>query len=234
MRVILAFTVCVLVAGPALAAGPGTDYKFILDRNQSFIEMGFDGAPSFTYGSSPLEGHFTLNLTGGPGDWSGNCEAEGVSVSNTEAYSFGFGATTMHYLAPDTVRITDFDQWDEDSTAIAGTPVASGTLMTEMFVYAAGYMSALSPPYFTLSEWVPDTPPGYPYGIPWQIQVADDNNLGINRPGTPEATMYMYGQYEVQTGVYLNFYINLAGAVPEPGTISLLALGALGLLRRRW
>ena len=241
MRGLVALVVLALVAGPALAAGPGNDTTFVLDESQSFIEMGFYGSPSFTYGSSPLAGSFVLNLSNTeclPADWNVHCEFEGINAASTAPFSFGFGATTMHWLTAGALQLTDFDEYDNDSCELAGGPaISSCTMVTQMYVYGIGYMSALSPPYFTLDEWVPhEAAPGY--GLPFAVQVANDNSLGIGGAGAPEveSTIHMRGFYPVQTGVTLDFILHLAGqgaCVPEPATLGLVGLAGLALLRRR-
>ncbi len=86
------------------------------------------------------------------------------------------------------------------------------------------------------TDWMPiflysgilDAPPG---GLDYTIQIgnaADPRHLYIW--DTTDAALFV-GLHEGQQGIWLHGLV--AQAVPEPGTLSVLALGALALLRRR-
>ena len=255
MRGLLAVVACVLVAGPALAFGPGNDHTFTIDPDQSWVSLGFLGAPSYTYGVSPLAGDFVLNLTNQtltPTSWAGGMQMEAISAASTTAFSFGFGAVTGKFQNPGDLTFTDFDENDDmqyylpqgldpdgpgplpandGAVVYGGPPISSSIVYSEVYVYGIGYLSALSPPYFTLDEWVGPAP--------WSVQVANDNALGVGGPGIPEveAVLHLRGLYPVQTGTTIDFIMHLAGqgqiVVPEPASLCLLGLAGLPLLRRR-
>jgi hypothetical protein len=209
------------------------------------MEFGFAGAMSMYYGSSPIAGSFQMRYDADlvdQGLWESHCIAQrDIDAWNTQMFSFGFGPLSgiiwPGYSGlpipgyPGGMRLTGFDK----DNSLYGTPadtahyLESGTVnWTEVYVEGEGYMPALSPPYFTLSEWVGP--------MPWLIHAALDNGLGVTVPGPVETTMYTRGLYPVQPGVYLDVIIMIAGAgdmVPEPGTMSLLALSGLALIRRR-
>jgi hypothetical protein len=192
-----------------------------------------------------LQGEFVLNLlnyTLTPTDWNNRMQMEAISAASTTAFSFGFGAVTGKFQNPGDLTFTDFDENDDMGTyppfpgndvLYGGPPISSNLVYTEVYVYGIGYLSALSPPYFTLDEWIGPAP--------WSVQVASDNALGVNGvaagPPEVEAVLHLRGLYPVQTGTTIDFILHLAGqglvVVPEPATLCLLGLAGLPLLRRR-
>ena len=206
---------------------------FTIDPARSYTELGFYGAPSFTYGSSPLVGEYGVMTMNPVANWAnGVFELETISAVSTTSFSFGFGAVTGIFQNPGDLTFTDFDEGDNDQGFAWGEPaVASGTIYTEVYVYGVGYLSALSPPYFTLDEWIGPAP--------FVTQLAWDDNLGVNGAvaGDVESVIHLRGLYPVQTGTTIDFILHLEGQgviqVPEPATLSMLGLACLPLLRRR-
>ena len=238
MRGIAVVVACALLVAPAMA---GDTYRFVVDPNMSFIELGFEGAGSFTYGSSPNVGTFKLELDTASLLNGSMCAFVDVDTRTTQQLKFGFGALSGVFAAG---AVEMQDAYTEIPGTLSGAPpIASAStppgipgICSGVYVYAPGYMVAIG--YFTLDEWIGRTGapyPPFPYGLWWDVQVAYDNDLGIDglAPGELEATLYASGQYEVQTGVFLNMYIQLAGQTPEPTSLSLLGLAGLALLRRR-
>lgn len=242
MRGLMVVAMCAFLAAPALGARYRT-YDFTIDQSMSYMEFGFYGAMSMYYGSSPIAGNFQMRYdSDAVPNWESTCIAmHDIDAWNTNTFSFGFGPLSGKIWPgysgmpipgyPGGMRLLGFDKDRNEGTGPADNVhyTESTTVnWTEVYVEGEGYMPALSPPYFTLSEWVGP--------MPWLIHAAMDNGLGVPTPGNVETTLQTRGLYPIQPGVYLDVIIVLAGAgdiVPEPGTLSLLALSGLALIRRR-
>lgn len=242
MRGLMVVAMCALMVAPAFAVSYRT-YDFTIDSSMSYMEFGFYGAMSMYYGSSPIAGGFQMRYDADlVPDWESHCVAmKDIDAWNTSTFSFGFGALSARIWPgysgmpipgyPGGMRLLGFDQDATEGTGPADNihyTESTTVEWTEVLVQGEGYISALSPPYFTLNEWVGP--------MPWLIHAAMDNGLGVTVPGPVETTLQTRGLYPIQPGVYLDVIIVLAGAgdiVPEPGTLSLLALSGLALIRRR-
>ena len=230
MKALGYIAVCSLAASSVFAG----DYTFVIDESQSSVIVRIQGTPPLTWNTSPLAGTFVLNLgdptPGSPQTWNVACALEDIDAYNTQSFTIGFGAKQIHF---DDFRLTDWGEFGSDATVLAdGPPISSGTISSEVYVEVSGHAPFTEPDnpggYFEAEGW------SYPGA--WEIQIADDNYLGVTIPGTPEALLEGYGLFPMEIpGIttYLDVYITLAGAAPEPTTFPLLALGGLFLLRRR-
>jgi hypothetical protein len=179
-----------------------------------------------------MVGTFNMQLQGTSPSWNGAATLFDVDLVNTTTLVFGFGAQQGTFL-PGDLKLTDAGGTTAGVLA-GGPPIASGAWYETLHIVAQGTMPALATTtnptgYFTLNSTIGPLPF-------YSVQVADDNNLGMAPPGTPEAVLAAYGVYPVEAGgttAFLDVYINMGGAAPEPGTASLLALAGLALVRRR-
>ena len=228
MRKLFALGLCLAIVAPAWA-GP---YAFVADPAASNTLLRFQGSPKYTWGVAPMVGTFNMQLQGSSPSWNGAATIFDVDVVNTSTLIFGFGAQQGTF-EPGHLRLTDAGGTTLGTLA-GGPPVASGAWYETLTIVAEGTMPALATAgnptgYFTLNSVIGPLPF-------YNVMVADDNNLGMTPPGTPEALLNAYGVYPVEAGgttAFLDVYINLGGAAPEPGTASLLALAGLALIRRR-
>jgi len=229
MRKLFALGLCLAIVAPAWA---GTPYAFVSDGSASNVLLRFQGSPKYTWGVAPMVGTFNMALGGSSPSWNGNAVLFDVDVVNTSTLVFGFGAQTGTFQ-PGHLRLTDAGGTTVGVLA-GGPPIAAGAWYETLTIVAEGTMPALADSgnptgYFTLNSTVGPLPL-------YMVQVADDNNLGLTPAGSPEALLNAYGVYPVEAGgttAFLDVYINLGGAAPEPGTASLLALAGLALIRRR-
>jgi hypothetical protein len=235
---------CAVVVSPVFGHGTLWNINFTIDSTQSSLTLAFQGSPKYTWGVSPLCGSYVLNTLDtdtsiAPSNWNMPLTAETISAQSTTTLVFGFGAQTGT-IQPFAGTFTDLDRYDNDGpiTMAGGPPISSGTLTTDLKIYILGTMPALMSsgnPHgtFLLNEWLED--------LPWQVQVADDNYLGVTVASSIESKLSMYAVYPVVAGgvtTYLDVSMKLAGAgplsfPPEPATGALLVLGGLALLNRR-
>ena len=226
MRKLFALGLCLAIVAPAFA-GP---YAFVSDGSASYTLLRFQGSPKYTWGIAPMQGTFNMQLQATSPRWNSAATLFDIDVVNTATLVFGFGAQTGTFQAGD-LKLTDAGGTTAGILS-GGPPVASGAWYETMHIVASGTMPALitagNPTgYFTLNSTIGPLPL-------YSVQVGDD--LGLTPPGTPDAVVAAYGVYPVEAGgttAFLDVYIQLGGAAPEPGTASLLALAGLALIRRR-
>lgn len=201
-----AVIIFILVAAPAF----GDLHTFTIDEGQSTVSFDVTGLGGGVV-TSGVEGTFVLELEGSSPDWSGRVEMETVNAWNLELINL----LNVYIIQPGNLKLLDFDENDNTFGTLSGTPIASGTVHTGVYVKAI-FEGGVTP----LDEWLDP--------VDWTVEVSDDNYIGSKEPGwSPEARLAMTGAIGSDAG-NIPFSVQLVGAqVPEPGTMTILLCGLL-------
>ena len=220
-----------LVAAPVVALDT---HQFTIDPAKSYVAVALGLNPPTI---SPLVGTYSLKLGTPTGavntrDWSVAAELDTVNASNTALLSLTIPGAT-YTIDPGNFGIIDFNQnkaaIPSTTLAVEAANVFKGTISTDVHKNIWMSLNGGTPTLDNGWQMFPD--PGAPvsqFNSPFTIRVSDADWLGVAGTGNLES--------QIQGVAYKSgiiYTVNIVGRTPEPATLGLLALGALGLLRRR-
>jgi len=228
---------------PAVAAD---QYNFTLDESKSKVTITLPAGLGST--SSPLSGTYSLKLDPPSGtyntrNWNVLTSLNTINATNTSTMTLMVNSPP----APEPIYVRvdpgDFDAMDWNmnkaaipSTTLAGGPnISSGAIGTSTFPNPPDGTEILVSIYnqLTMSYITNNGAAGEWIMMNWGIQVSDDDWLSVAGTGDVESHVSAIFIDTDTFNIVYDVQLYGRGTIPEPATMSLLALGGLALLRRR-